>query len=50
MAHLVLAGGGVFWVDEGLEDLEAGHRDPSHHCWVRMRLSLAEEEDDWGGE
>lgn len=47
MAHLVLAAGEVLGGDEGLKDLEAWHRNPSHHRRARVGLSLAEQTDNW---
>lgn len=47
MAHLVLATGKVLGRDEGLKDLETRHRNSSHHCRARVRLSLAEQTDNW---
>ena len=47
MAHLVLATGEVLGGDEGLKDLEAWHRNSSHHRRARVGLSLAEQTDNW---
>ena len=47
MAHLVLAAGEVLGGDEGLKDLEAWHRNSSHHRRARVGLSLAEQTDNW---